>query len=42
MKAFVTVMPKAGVLDPPGKAIVLDRAETAPAKARSAAEELAR
>ncbi|SFK30970.1 phosphoribosylformylglycinamidine synthase subunit PurS [Falsiroseomonas stagni] len=63
MKAFVTVMPKAGVLDPQGKAIghalsslgfegvadvrtgkviELDLAETDPAKARAAAEEMAR
>jgi len=63
MKARVTVMPKAGVLDPQGKAIghalaslgftglgevragkviELDLAETDPAKARAAAEEMAR
>lgn len=63
MKAFVTVMPKAGVLDPQGKAIghalsslgfagvadvragkviELELAETDPAKAKAAAEEMAR
>ncbi len=63
MRAVVTVMPKAGVLDPQGKAIghalaglgfggiadvragkviELDLAETDPAKARAAAEEMAR
>lgn len=63
MKARVTVMPKAGVLDPQGKAIghaleglgfagvaevragkviELDLAETDPAKAKAAAEEMAR
>lgn len=63
MKARVTVMPKAGVLDPEGKAIghalaglgfegvgevragkviELEIAETDPAKARAAAEEMAR
>ena len=63
MKAIVTVMLKAGVLDPQGKAIAhalgtlgfagvqdvragkvieLDLAETDPAKARAAAEEMAR
>mgnify|MGYP001809810054 FL=1 len=63
MKARVYVMPKAGVLDPQGKAIghaleglgfagvgevragkviELDLAETDPAKARAAAEEMAR
>ena len=63
MKARVTVMPKAGVLDPQGKAIghaleglgfagvgevragkviELELAETDPAKARAAAEEMAR
>ena len=63
MKAIVTVMLKAGVLDPQGKAIAhalgtlgfagvqdvragkvieLDLAETDPAKARVAAEEMAR
>ncbi len=63
MKARVTVMPKAGVLDPQGKAIghaleslgfggvgevragkviELDLAETDPARARQAAEEMAR
>jgi phosphoribosylformylglycinamidine synthase len=63
MKARVTVMPKAGVLDPQGKAIShaleglgfagvqdvragkvieLDLAETDPAAARAAAEEMAR
>ncbi len=63
MKARVTVMPKAGVLDPQGKAIghaleslgfggvgevragkviELELAETDPAKARQAAEEMAR
>ncbi len=63
MKAIVTVMLKAGVLDPQGKAIghalaglgfagvadvragkviELDLAETDPARARSAAEEMAR
>ena len=63
MKARVTVMPKAGVLDPQGKAIghalgslgfagvsevragkviELDLAETDPAKAREAAESMAR
>jgi phosphoribosylformylglycinamidine synthase len=63
MKARVTVMPKAGVLDPQGKAIghaleglgftgvgevragkviELDLAETDPAKAKEAAEEMAR
>jgi phosphoribosylformylglycinamidine synthase PurS subunit len=62
MKARVTVMPKAGVLDPQGKAIghaleglgftgvgevragkviELDLAETDPAKAKEAAEEMA-
>jgi len=63
MKLRVTVMPKAGVLDPQGKAIghalaglgfagveevragkviELDIAETDPAKAKAAAEEMAR
>ena len=63
MKVLVTVMLKAGVLDPQGKAIAhalgtlgfagvqdvragkvieLDLAETDPAKARAAAEEMAR
>jgi phosphoribosylformylglycinamidine synthase len=63
MKARVTIMPKAGVLDPQGKAIShaleglgfdgvrdvragkvieLDLAETDPAAARAAAEEMAR
>jgi phosphoribosylformylglycinamidine synthase len=63
MKALVTVMPKAGVLDPQGKAIghalstlgfagvadvragkviELELSETDPAKARAAAEEMAR
>jgi phosphoribosylformylglycinamidine synthase len=63
MKARVTVMPKAGVLDPQGKAIShaleglgfagvqdvragkvieLDLAETDPARAKAAAEEMAR
>ena len=63
MKAYVTVMPKNGVLDPQGKAIghalgtlgfqgvgevragkviELELAETDPAKARAAAEEMAR
>jgi len=63
MKARVYVMPKAGVLDPQGKAISqaleglgfagvqdvragkvieLDLAETAPAAARAAAEDMAR
>lgn len=63
MKARVYVMPKAGVLDPQGKAIghaleglgfagvgevragkviELDLAETDPAKAKAAAEEMAR
>lgn len=63
MKARVYVMPKAGVLDPQGKAIAhaleglgfagvndvragkvieLDLAETDPAKAKSAAEDMAR
>ncbi|NGM22244.1 phosphoribosylformylglycinamidine synthase subunit PurS [Roseomonas stagni] len=63
MKALVTVMPKAGVLDPQGKAIghalsslgfagvadvragkviELELAETDPAKAKAAAEEMAR
>jgi phosphoribosylformylglycinamidine synthase PurS subunit len=63
VKAVVTVMPKAGVLDPQGKAIgralaglgfggvgevragkviELDLAESDPAKARAAAEEMAR
>jgi phosphoribosylformylglycinamidine synthase len=63
MKAKVTVMPKAGVLDPQGKAIghalaglgfegvgevragkviELELAETDPAKARAAAEAMAR
>ena len=63
MKARVYVMPKAGVLDPQGKAIShalselgfagvedvragkvieLDLAETDPAKAKAAAEEMAR
>ncbi len=63
MKAKVTVMPKAGVLDPQGKAIghaleslgfagvgevragkviELELAETDPAKAKAAAEEMAR
>jgi phosphoribosylformylglycinamidine synthase PurS subunit len=63
VRAVVTVMPKAGVLDPQGKAIghalaglgfggvgevragkviELDLAETDPAKARAAAEEMAR
>lgn len=63
MKARVTVMPKAGVLDPQGKAIghalaglgftgvgevragkviELELAETDPAKARAAAEAMAR
>ena len=63
MRAVVTVMPKAGVLDPQGRAIgralaglgfggvgevragkviELDLAETDPAKARAAAEEMAR
>lgn len=63
MKARVTVMPKAGVLDPQGKAIghaletlgfagvgevragkviELELAETDPAKAKQAAEEMAR
>ncbi len=63
MKARVTVMPKAGVLDPQGKAIghaleslgfggvgavragkviELELAETDPARARAAAEEMAR
>ncbi len=63
MKAIVTVMLKAGVLDPQGKAIAhalgtlgftgvqdvragkvieLELAETDPAKAQSAAEEMAR
>lgn len=63
MKAYVTVMPKNGVLDPQGKAIghalgtlgfsgvgevragkviELDLAETDPAKAKAAAEEMAR
>jgi phosphoribosylformylglycinamidine synthase len=63
MKARVYVMPKAGVLDPQGKAIShaleglgfagvqdvragkvieLDLAETDPARARAAAEEMAR
>jgi phosphoribosylformylglycinamidine synthase PurS subunit len=63
VKARVTVMPKAGVLDPQGKAIghaleslgfggvgevragkviELDLAETDPARARQAAEEMAR
>ena len=63
MKARVTVMPKAGVLDPQGKAIghaleglgftgvgevragkviELELAETDPAKARAAAEDMAR
>jgi phosphoribosylformylglycinamidine synthase subunit PurS len=63
MKAFVTVMPKTGVLDPQGKAIghalaglgfagvgevragkviALELDETDPAKAKAAAEEMAR
>jgi len=63
MKALVTVMLKAGVLDPQGKAIgnalgtlgftgvndvragkviVLDLAETDPARARASAEDMAR
>jgi phosphoribosylformylglycinamidine synthase subunit PurS len=63
VRAVVTVMPKAGVLDPQGRAIgralaglgfggvgevragkviELDLAETDPAKARAAAEEMAR
>ncbi len=63
MKAYVTVMPKTGVLDPQGKAIEhalgglgfagvgevragkvieLELAETDPAKAKAAAEEMAR
>ena len=63
MKAYVTVMPKNGVLDPQGKAIghalgtlgfqgvgevragkviELELAETDPAKARAAAEDMAR
>ena len=63
MKAYVTVMPKNGVLDPQGKAIghaleglgfagvgevragkviELELAETDPAKAKAAAEEMAR
>jgi phosphoribosylformylglycinamidine synthase PurS subunit len=63
MKAYVTVMPKNGVLDPQGKAIghalgtlgfsgvgevragkviELDLAETDPARAKAAAEEMAR
>jgi phosphoribosylformylglycinamidine synthase len=63
VKARVTVMPKAGVLDPQGKAIghaleglgftgvkevragkviELDLAETDPAKAKAAAEDMAR
>lgn len=63
MKAFVTVMPKTGVLDPQGKAIghalgtlgftgvaevragkviELQLDETDPARARAAAEEMAR
>jgi phosphoribosylformylglycinamidine synthase subunit PurS len=63
MKAFVTVMPKTGVLDPQGKAIghalaglgfagvgevragkviALELDETDPAKAKTAAEEMAR
>lgn len=63
MKAFVTVMPKNGVLDPQGKAIghalgtlgfsgvgevragkviELELAETDPARAKAAAEEMAR
>ncbi|MDO9710703.1 phosphoribosylformylglycinamidine synthase subunit PurS [Paracraurococcus lichenis] len=63
MKVLVTVMPKAGVLDPQGKAIghalaglgfgglgevragkviELELAETDPARARQAAEEMAR
>ena len=63
MKAFVTVMPKNGVLDPQGKAIghalgtlgfsgvgevragkviELELSETDPARARAAAEEMAR
>ena len=63
MKVLVTVMPKAGVLDPQGKAIghalaglgfegvgevragkviELELAETDPAKAKAAAEEMAR
>jgi len=63
MRAVVTVMPKAGVLDPQGKAIgqalkglgfsglgevragkviVLELAEPDPARARAAAEEMAR
>lgn len=63
MKAYVTVMPKNGVLDPQGKAIghalgtlgfsgvgevragkviELDLTETDPAKAKAAAEEMAR
>ena len=63
MKAFVTVMPKNGVLDPQGKAIghalgtlgfsgvgevragkviELELSETDPARAKAAAEEMAR
>ncbi|MBO1072990.1 phosphoribosylformylglycinamidine synthase subunit PurS [Roseomonas marmotae] len=63
MKAYVTVMPKNGVLDPQGKAIghalgtlgfqgvgevragkviELELAETDPARAKAAAEEMAR
>ncbi|MFC7554064.1 phosphoribosylformylglycinamidine synthase subunit PurS [Pseudoroseomonas wenyumeiae] len=63
MKAYVTVMPKNGVLDPQGKAIghalgtlgfqgvgevragkviELELAETDPAKAKAAAEDMAR